>query len=410
MRVPCIKCKGSNPSNCGRSFCPLLLKSESMYKVKSKLNNLKQDFQGSSPAVFVGRFGYPNINVGLLTPPEIKEDAWRYDAPQFWSNNNYQIPELIDLRSSLLNNNFKTNILSARKQDKYLQIGQEVSMASKPVDLEVNLKNKPIIKTKFETVAPPMGPNAILKNVQITSNPKIHTKVDRVVSDIDLKANEALKYLYKNKFDENHLTKILSVGNLGLKKNRKLVPTRWSTTAVHSLIANNIITKIKDYSFYDYYAYFGSYIGNYYLILFFPEIWSYELFEMYNPKTSWNISKEIQYTTDYEPYDGRKKYAENCAGGFYSVRMATAEHLKKLKKQASCLVIRVITGEYACPLGVWVTTSSARKALENKPIKFSSMKLMLTYAEKLIKKKFNFDISNILKKSILLKNLKQQSK
>ena len=71
-------------------------------------------------------------------------------------------------------------------------------------------------------------------------------------------------------------------------------------------------------------------------------------------EASWNKDKNIQFTTDYEPYTGRKSYAENCAGGWYSVRMAITEHLHQIKKQSSCLAIRVITGEYAMPLGVWV--------------------------------------------------------
>jgi hypothetical protein len=90
--------------------------------------------------------------------------------------------------------------------------------------------------------------------------------------------------------------------------------------------------------------------------------------------------------------------------------MAIVEHLHKMKKQGSCLAVRIITGEYAVPLGVWVTTETTRKALNNKPIEFSNMKLMLKYAKLLMKKKFGFDLDNILKNSILLGNMRQQSK
>ncbi|MBW3005053.1 hypothetical protein KY310_04440, partial [Candidatus Woesearchaeota archaeon] len=69
-----------------------------------------------------------------------------------------------------------------------------------------------------------------------------------------------------------------------------------------------------------------------------------------------------------------------------------------------------ITGEYAIPLGVWVTREAARKTLSNKPIKFSDKKLMLTYARNLIKKKFGVDIDFILKESVLLKDLGKQKR
>jgi hypothetical protein len=128
------------------------------------------------------------------------------------------------------------------------------------------------------------------------------------------------------------------------------------------------------------------------------------------PKASWNISSQINYTTDYEPYQGRTSYAENCAGGFYASRIAILEKLENIKKQGSVLCLRFITGEYSIPLGVWVVREATRKALENKPLEFASKELMLRYAELLIKKKFNFDLNKIIKDSVILKNMKEQSK
>ena len=62
------------------------------------------------------------------------------------------------------------------------------------------------------------------------------------------------------------------------------------------------------------------------------------------------------------------------------------------------------------PLGVWTVREATRKAVNNKPIEFSSKELMITYAKNLIKKKFNFNLDKILERSILLKSIKQQSK
>ena len=109
-------------------------------------------------------------------------------------------------------------------------------------------------------------------------------------------------------------------------------------------------------------------------------------------------------------YDGRKDYAENCGGGYYACRLPVLERLKGLKRQASVLVIRMITGEYAVPLGVWVCREATRKSLSSKSIEFSDKSLMLNYAKLLVKKKFGHDISKILDESILLKNLKVQKK
>lgn len=374
-----------------------------MYKISSqkKINlNLKQDFFGEAPNIFIGRYGYPNINVGILGT----EEYAHHDEPLYWSAHDYRIQNIIDLRSSLVNSTFMANIKSFK--DKFLDISQEISMASKPVDVEINLNKKPSFRLSFNQDTMPHGPRVKLKKADITENPKIPKKVDKAVSDYDLKAQDAINYLYKKNFDEHYLTKLLSVGNLGIKKQRKLVPTRFAITATDDIIGKKLIEEIKNYSEMYYSAYFGGYLGNYYLILFFPEIWSYELFETYVGSADY----EWPFATDYENYNGRKYYAESTAGGYYAARLAVSEKLTKLKRQGSCLCLRFITNEYWAPLGVFVVREASRKALKNKPIEFSSKELMLDYAKKLVKKKFGYELDNLLNQSKLLRNMKTQSK
>jgi DNA repair protein NreA len=404
MNIPCIKCKGRNPANCGRTFCPITAKAQSIVKVKE---NVKSDFYGSSPAPFVGRFGYPNINVGVLSPTQQREDAWMFDAPKFWADNNIQIMSIVDFRSSLVNSQFKANV---KQQSKMLSISQEVGMASKPVDLEINLKDKPKFRVNSDSFMAPTGPNAQLKKAMITSNSKIDSKVDKVVSDTDLKSSLALDYLYKKGFDENFLSKLLSVGTLGIKNNRKLVPTRWSITATDDTLGKRLIKDVKDFSECNYLAYFGGYLGNYFLVLFVSDVWSYELFETYMPGAEFNVSDKVQYSTDHEFYAGRKQYAFETAGGYYASRLPVLEKLKQIKRQSSVLVLRFITGEYGIPLGVWVVREAMRKAMKSIPVEFASRELMLKYAKNVISKKFGFNLDILVKESKVLKQVKQQKK
>jgi hypothetical protein len=402
MKVLCVKCKGRRM--CGRSFCPIVSQSEAKFRVEKIVD---KDFYGSSPAPFVGHVGYPFLNVGILSPPYTADDAWRYDAPKHWSATEYKIPEIVDLRSSLVNSRFNINV---RERSRFLDIAQEVGMASRPVDMEINLKKKPRFFMNVNDVVAPMGPNAQIEKVRVTENPKIHQKVEKVVSDSDLKANDAVLYLYKNDFDENFLSKLMSIGNVGLKKNRRLVPTRWSITAVDDALGKNFISAIKNYPHAPYQAYFGGYLGNYYLILLFPDVWSYELFETYLPNSSWNTSSHVQFSTDYESYDGRKDYAEECAGGYYAARLGILEKLSSAKRQSSVLALRFITGEYAVPLGVWVVREATRKSIGSAPVLFDSKEAMLYYAMNLVKEKFNYDLSYILSSSKILNNIKKQVK
>ena len=370
-------------------------------KIISRQLDFKKDFFGDSPSPFIGRYGYPNVNVGILSAINYKNKE-ELDNPKLWSQKEKNISEIVDIRSTLINSRFKSNIYS--KQEKLNELAQEIGLASKSVEVEVNLKDKPHFRLNTYSHATPTGPNADLKKAKITENTKIHTKVDKVFSDTDLKATEAINYLYKSGIDENQLSQILSVGAVGLKYNRKLVPTRWGITATDDMLGKNRITEIKDFSTIDtYQVYFGNYLGNYYIILLFPEIWSYELFEM-------SIEHQNNYSTDHEPYHGRTKYSESCEGGYYTVRLAIVDKLKQMRKQSLALALRFITPEYNAPLGVWVTRESARKTLNSKPLEFSSKGLMLTYLKHIIKKKFNYNVENLLKQSVLLNQLRTQKK
>ncbi|MBS3158707.1 hypothetical protein J4206_05460 [Candidatus Woesearchaeota archaeon] len=418
----CLICKGRNCLKyCGKQNCETCRRLQTKFMVAS---NIKQEFSAESPAPFIGRFGYPDINVGVLSAPDNSAnassnssgnilDASLYDAPRVWSANNYNIPSLVDIRSSLVNSRTNFNVRDARSTQKLsakmLEVTQDVGMSSKPVDIEVKLKKVPTPKLHFFDINAPMGPTAQLKNLTETSNPNIDSRVWKVVDSYDLKAQDAINELYNksDSFDENFLSKILSVGMLGAKTQRKLVPTRWSITATDDIIAKQLITEIKDFPVYDYVAYFGGYLGNYYLILFFPEVWSYELFEMYSPNGGVQDGK-IQFSTDYENYFGRKEYAEQCAGGYYTVRLGILERLKQLKRQGSVLALRFMTDDYSVPLGVWVTREATRKSVSNKPIVFGSKELLLNYAKIFAKKKFGMELGQVFGKSRLLAGMKQQ--
>ncbi len=338
----------------------------------------KQEFAGSAPAPFIGRMGYPNVNVGFLSP-QFLGDTSHYDAPKLWSRGKFSIGQVATMRYGLVNARTKWNIKDVYAGDKgggmnnrQLDIIQEVGMASRPVELEVALMEMPQLHLTQETAITPFGPGSELRKVRITANTKVDNRVENVVADTDLKAVQGVKGLYLKGIEENQLTKLISVGTLGLGKNRKLVPTRWSITAVDDILGKERINEIKQYAMRgDFGVYFGGHFGNYYLLLFFPEGWSYELFETYleTPVNPWSKNGYV-YSTDYENYAGRKVYAEETAGGYYACRFPIVEKLAEMKRQAGVLALRFISSEYTVPLGVWVCREATRKTLAEKPLSF----------------------------------------
>jgi len=371
--------------------------------------NISKLDSNSPPSVFIGsKLKYPLVNVGILSPLERDEDAWVYDDAKYWANNDFQINDVLKLRDSLLNSRFQSQVQDSRTNKKFVQMAQEIAIASKPVDVEIELKHRLNVGRQADKVLTPHGMRASLRQAKITSNVKIHRQVDKVMND-EIKSVEGMQILHKAGFTEYTLAKILSVGVLGLKKNKRLVPTRWSITATDDSIGKFLLKKIREYRVIeDYELFYGEFLGNCYLIILLPDVWSYELFELYLPGSSWNPSQEIKASTDFEDYFGRKEYAFATAGGYYASRLPIIEYLNSIKRQATVIAIRIETPSYWAALGVWVVRESVRKAIARGAMKFRDLKETLESLKKIGKIKYNYNPESILKKSKLLNSIKTQ--
>jgi len=385
------------------------------YKNLDKIDMVSELNTNSPPSVFIGsKLKYPLVNVGILSPLEKDKNAWVYDSPDYWAKHNFSIRDVLGLRDNLLNSRFQTNVRDvgshgSKNNQRFVQIAQELAIASKPVDVEIELQKKIGPGLKKDRVLLPQGMRAPLKKAKITSNVKVHRKLDKVMND-DIKAVEGINELYKSRFNEYTLSKVLSVGVLGLKKDKRLVPTRWSITATDDMIGKKLLEKVRRYRWIENHElFFGEFMGNAYLIMFFPNVWSYELFELYLPGSSWNSGNEIKAATDFEPFSGRKTYASNTSGGYYASRLPVLEYLEKIKRQASVLIIRIELPSYWASLGVWVVRESVRKALNNKKLEFPEINEMTESAKKIGMIKFGFDPDKVLKKSKLFEQMKTQT-
>jgi len=388
----CIRCKGKGL--CGKPCKILAAARASVAGVKS----VKERFSGSAPGVFVGHYGYPKLNLGILSPAFVDERAWMLDAPGFWYDKKYPVERVLQNRYQLINSRRPTKVKSTR--NKLLDAAQEIAMARRPVDSEFVLKKKPRVAVHLDTRNAPIGTTADIRRVRITENVKIKGKVDYIVSD-DLKAEEQINKLH-NIIDMNQIQRILSVGLLGMKSQKKIVPTRWSITATDDMVFKGLIKDVKRQPFVNNYLLFeNEYLGNHFVILLMPRQWSFEVIEAWRPNSFWSQGS-LQIAQDYESFFGRKTYASSVTGGYYAARLGVAEYLAKIRRQASVLVLREISSKYWLPLGVWVVRETARGCFANKPLRFNTLDAAIEEIKQRIRMPWQ-------RRSWLLRELKQKT-
>jgi hypothetical protein len=198
--------------------------------------------------------------------------------------------------------------------------------------------------------------------------------VEKAYYDTDLKAADAIRGLYENGVLVTKIQRALSVGAFGIKNNRRLVPTRWSITAVDSTLSKDLMEKVKTFpEINEYRLYESRYLDNIFEVLMLPQAWSYEAMEAWYPGTVWNpTGRNVVLYSDWESYEGRTTYAE-IGGCYYAARLAVCELLTKERRQATVIVLREAHPGYIMPVGVWQVRENVRNAMRQAPLKFNTL-------------------------------------
>jgi hypothetical protein len=359
----CVRCKGRGL--CGRPVCPILRS----FREMAKLPKLGTKIEGPSPPdVFVGRFGYPRVSAGPLVPADEKDRLDLSLRPADLAR--MDVGEIVTLRSSMVRSGSMVEVKDARNPGKLLEQAQEIAMSSTPVGTEVTFLKPPRGRLRFDGFMMPSGPSGSVKEMEITSNPSVPRKVDEVVEDSDLLAAKAVGELYASGVEVDGISRLLSLGLLG--KERKLVPTRWSITASDDIAGKHLIAAVLDRPpINEYLLFSGERLGNHFEVLLTPGAFTYELVEIWLPRSVW--SGEVAWIGADREGPGPKKGYSSLSGGYYAARLALLERLAEMRRQASALMVREISEKYWAPLGVWVVREAARVALSRPPRKFETL-------------------------------------
>ncbi len=355
----CLACRGAKLL-CGKPRCPIIVKAQAMAKQGPAMAT--NEILGSSPpGVFVGRLGYPRVSIGPMVPAQFG-DTTVLDTPEEWLGK--PIDQIVDYRYSLVRGNSRASVEDAREPGRFLSSLQELAMAAKPVDTELKLTKAPRRILTLSEDTQPYGPSGPLDRFKI-DNPSVDRRVQTAYYDRDLEAAGAVEEMYTKGVLVTRIQKAFSLGMFGVGPRRKIVPTRWSITAVDSSISLGLIEKIKHRPTIDEHRVysFGVY-DNQYVAMLLPEPWRFEWIEAWFPNTTWNQFTTTPYMIgDHEEYFGRTRYAR-VGGCYYSTRLAVSEGLERERKQAAAIVLRETYPGFIMPLGVWNVRESIRALLK----------------------------------------------
>lgn len=359
----CNICKGTRRL-CGKDRCPLMLKFYSQQKLLPSIDS--KDLAGCSPpAVFVGKHGYPKVEIGPLLPAEFG-DTSLMDTPERWVGRS--IDEIADMRFRLVRGKYRIDARDFAKSGRIVDSVQEIALTERPIEVETSFEKRPTGRVVLDDEVQPFGPSGRMEQMTI-GNGRFERNLERSFYDTDMRSTDAVISAYRNGTLISEIEKAFSVGTMGIGRNRRFVPTRWSITAVDDIIGKDLIRSSKfNETIDEYRLYRWDALDNRWCIIMMPCTWRYEMIEAWFPQSSWNPSRtNIDITADAEFFDGRSEYAK-CGGAYYAARLAVNELLLAQGRTAGVIVLREIHPGYDIPLGVWNIRENVRAALKEVPV------------------------------------------
>jgi hypothetical protein len=300
--MQCARCKGKGM--CGLPRCPIVSRFHAQVAVKPTSSYL-----GSSPSVFIGSFGYPDMHGG----PLLINDS---DNPPDWLAHNLGMEDIVGIRARTIRGNSALHAVSDNLQ--------EIALSTIPIDVDVAFEKPVTFSLSFDGTVAPVGFTGSVKKMDVLGNARVERVVDRITSDTDIVATDACVALSDSAIDVYQISKLMTAGLLG--KRRKFVPTRWAITAVDDTLSMHLKKEIARYPPIEEIRLFtGEIFGNRIVGILVPGDWKFEMIEVWGKQTLWAGDEEV-------------------------------------------IVIRSISGDYWAPLGTWVIREATRKAMHNPPV------------------------------------------
>lgn len=361
-------------------------------KIQIPSVDVGRELDGSTPpSVFIGSWNYPKVYAGPMISP-IQGDTAIMDTPECWIDNNKTQEDIIGYRLNLVRGKLTNKVTDL--DNSFVEKLQEISMASTSINSEAEFGSKPR-GLSFNEEHAPHGPSALIEKFDIESV-KWDRELEKAFYDSDLKAADAVMHLHHQDVPFSSIQKAFSVGTMGIGKNRKMVPTRWSITACDSTIGDRLLREVRNYDIIETHrVYEYNSLNNYYAVLLLPQEWQFEWMEAFLHV----LGREELIFSDYENNGGKKEYSR-VGGCYYTSKMAVLEELASKKKQSAAIILREAYHGYI-PLGVFNVRENIRSAM-NEPYKeFEDMKTALAY----IDSKLKLPLEKFIKGSDLLKEL-----
>ncbi|HUK38762.1 MAG TPA: Nre family DNA repair protein [Methanomicrobiales archaeon] len=349
-----------------------------------------RDLEGSTPpSVFIGSWNYPKVLAGPMIAP-VHGDTRELDTPEAWIPAEKTQEDILGFRMSLVRG--KRPVHVGDLGSGYIGKLQEIALSAGSVESEATFREAPR-GFSLSDEHTPYGPSGSLEKFDLGAM-KPDRSLERVFSDGDLTATEAVVSLHAGDLPFSAIQKAFSCGVMGVGRKRRLVPTRWSITACDTAIGDHLLKGVRRNPVIDgFRIHESTSLNNRYAVLLLPTGWQYEWMEAFLRV----MGNEEVIFADHETGGGKTGYS-SVGGCYYSCKMAVLEGLAREGLQAGAIVFREAYRGYV-PMGVFNVRENVRNAMRANPLEFEDLNAALAH----ISSRMKLPLRQFVEESTLLR-------
>lgn len=330
----------------------------------------------SPPGLYVETTRYPILQAGILASTEPLEWLSIYDHPESWRGMDRET--ILSMRRHLYSLVLPIDAREMQPKD-HIETLQTISLSVAPVALGVEVGTLPPrhLGSQFGSQLP-TSPVVNVRSLEILSNPEI-SKVAERITEKDIPAADAIWQLLDYEYSLEQVVRLMSIGLLGRKKNRRIIPMRSAYKAVIDSFIDRSIMELIDRPYTDdIQLYLGRVCNDSFTIVIRPgePRVDYLKIEDYESGCTRGTSFE---STDIPTTDAKTSiYADHA-------RFSAYRHMLADAKQSHIIIFHHSNQQRNRILGPWVIRAGVQEALQSSHVSIDDVSSLPAILDSILK-------------------------
>ena len=333
----------------------------------------------SPPGICVKSGKYPMLEAGFLASNEPLEHLSIYDFPEAWQG--LDRDTIFTMRRHLYRFLLPVDARSLQPEGIVKPL-QEIALSVRPIAIRVEGESLQPRRLQLRNGQLPSAGDVTIKSIELLSEPEI-SKVAERITEQDIPASEGIWRLLDYDYSLDQVVRLMSIGLLGKKNTRRILPSRSAYKAtINAFIDRAIMELIESPSVSSYEIYVSTLFGDRFAVLLHPGEARVDYLRM--DLIGDNMTRGFAF-------EGLRQYPTDPKTSVYSdhARFSVYKNLVRRNQRCHATIFHLSKEPRNQILGPWVARAGIQETLSSEPIRLDNRNNAIELLETLLEPDFS---------------------